>query len=136
MPMLFASIVKQPSTNVPPCASVSTKRVVTPVPSHARKTFFSLAIVLLGFTVFTPTMLAGAALGNAFALGDLLLVILIGSVILGAYVALLGWIGARTGLTTVVMARYSLGMSGSKLASIRAAAGPSTNASRSRKLYS
>ncbi|ANH36774.1 Cytosine permease [Nocardioides dokdonensis FR1436] len=91
---------------------------VTPVPAHARKSFFSLAVVLLGFTIFTPTMLAGAALGTAFNLGDLLLVILLGSLVLGSYVAALGWIGARTGLTTVVMARYSLGTRGAKLASI------------------
>jgi cytosine permease len=91
---------------------------VTPVPLHARKSFLSLAVVLLGFTVFTPTMLAGAALGPAFTFGDLLLVILGGSLILGAYVALMGYVGARTGLTTVVMARYTFGHGGSKLASI------------------
>ncbi|MGW9115008.1 cytosine permease [Microbacterium sp. NPDC055683] len=91
---------------------------VTPVPAHARKSFFSLVVVLLGFTVFTPTMLAGAELGTAFGLRDLLLVILVGSLVLGAYVATLGWIGARTGLTTVVMARYTLGTRGSKLASV------------------
>jgi hypothetical protein len=39
---------------------------VTPVPPHARTSFFSIAVVLLGFTVFTPTMLAGATLGPAF----------------------------------------------------------------------
>ncbi|MDN5897030.1 MAG: hypothetical protein L0H93_23785, partial [Nocardioides sp.] len=43
---------------------------VTPVPGHARKSFFSLAVVLLGFTIFTPTMLAGAELGRAFSLND------------------------------------------------------------------
>ena len=91
---------------------------VTPVPAHARKSFFSLAVVLLGFTVFTPTMLAGAAIGPAFSFGGLLTVILAGSVILGTYVALMGYVGARTGLTTVVMARYSFGNRGSKLASI------------------
>ncbi|MDV7999985.1 cytosine permease [Rhodococcus sp. IEGM 1408] len=91
---------------------------ITPVPAHARKSFFSLAVVLLGFTIFTPTMLAGATLGRAFSLPDLLLVILIGSAVLGAYVAALGWIGSRTGLTTVVMARYSLGTKGAKLASV------------------
>ncbi len=85
---------------------------VTPVPAHARKSFFSVAVVLLGFTVFTPTMLAGAALGPAFSFGDLLLVIAIGSLVLGTYVAVMGWIGARTGLTTVVMARYTLGSRG------------------------
>ncbi|WP_341729408.1 cytosine permease [Brooklawnia sp.] len=91
---------------------------VTPVPEHARKSFFSLAVVLLGFTIFTPTMLAGASLGEAFGLRRLLLVILGGSVVLGSYVAVLSWIGARTRLTTVVMARYTLGTRGSKLASI------------------
>jgi cytosine permease len=91
---------------------------VTPVPAHARKSFFSIAVVLLGFTVFTPTMLAGATLGPAFAFDDLVLVILAGSLILGAYVAVMGWVGARTGLTTVVMARYTLGTRGAKLASI------------------
>jgi cytosine permease len=91
---------------------------VTPVPAHARKSFFSVAVVLLGFTVFTPTMLAGAALGPAFDFSGLLLVIGIGSLILGTYVAVMGWIGARTGLTTVVMARYTLGTRGAKLSSV------------------
>ncbi|MBP1326672.1 cytosine permease [Leucobacter exalbidus] len=91
---------------------------VTPVPTHARKGFFSLAVVLLGFTVFTPTMVAGAQLGVSFNLNDLIIVIALGSLVLGAYVAALGWIGARTGLTTVVMARYTLGTRGSKLASL------------------
>jgi cytosine permease len=91
---------------------------VTPVPPHARKSFTSLAVVLLGFTIFTPTMLAGAQLGPAFSFNKLLLVILAGSAILGCYVALMGYVGAHTGLTTVVMARYSFGHRGSKLASI------------------
>lgn len=91
---------------------------VTPVPKHARKGFFSLAVVLLGFTVFTPTMVAGAQLGVSFGLNDLIIVIVLGSLVLGAYVAALGWIGARTGLTTVVMARFTLGTRGAKLASI------------------
>ena len=87
-------------------------------PAHARRSFFSVAVVLLGFTVFTPTMLAGAALGPAFDFGRLLLVIGIGSLVLGTYVAVMGWIGARTGLTTVVMARYTLGTRGAKLSSV------------------
>ncbi len=91
---------------------------VTPVPRHARRSFFSIAVVLLGFTVFTPTMLAGASLGAAFDLSQLILVILIGSAVLGTYVAFMGWVGARSGLTTVVMSRYTFGTGGAKLASI------------------
>jgi hypothetical protein len=37
-PMLLGSIAKWPSTKVPPWASVSAKRVVTPVPSQKIET--------------------------------------------------------------------------------------------------
>ena len=107
-----------PPTNAAAVEPVDPDYPVTPVPEHARKSFVSLAVVLLGFTIFTPTMLAGAALGPAFGFSELLLVILAGSAILGTYVALMGYVGARTGLTTVVMARYSFGNRGSKLVSI------------------
>ncbi len=91
---------------------------IDPVPRHARKSLFSLAIVLLGFTFFTPTMLAGAQIGTAFQLSTLLWVLLLGSAVLGVYVAAIGGIGARTGLTTVMMCRYSRGTTGAKFASL------------------
>ncbi|MCZ2857806.1 cytosine permease [Blastococcus sp. VKM Ac-2987] len=91
---------------------------IDPVPAHARKSLFSLAIVLLGFTFFTPTMLAGAQIGAAFDVGSLIWVLLLGSAVLGVYVAVIGGIGARTGLTTVMMCRYALGRRGAKLASL------------------
>ncbi|WP_346622102.1 cytosine permease [Blastococcus montanus] len=91
---------------------------IDPVPAHARKSLFSLAIVLLGFTFFTPTMLAGAQIGAAFDVTSLIWVLLLGSAVLGVYVAVIGGIGARTGLTTVMMCRYALGRRGAKLASL------------------
>ncbi len=91
---------------------------IDPVPPHARKSLFSVAIVLLGFTFFTPTMLAAADIAPAFRFWPLMGVLLLGSAVLGVYVAVLGAIGARTGLTTVLMARYSFGDKGSKLVSL------------------
>ncbi|CAA9227083.1 MAG: Cytosine permease [uncultured Blastococcus sp.] len=91
---------------------------IDPVPRHARKSSFSLVIVLLGFTFFTPTMLAGAQIGTAFEVGTLIWVLVLGSAVLGIYVAVIGGIGARTGLTTVMMCRYSLGTTGAKFASL------------------
>jgi cytosine permease len=88
------------------------------VPATARRSLFSLSIVLLGFTFFTPTMLAGAGIGTAFPFSTLLWVLLLGSAVLGLYVGVIGGIGARTGLTTVMMCRYALGTTGSKLASL------------------
>ncbi|GAA3747707.1 cytosine permease [Salinactinospora qingdaonensis] len=91
---------------------------LTEVPAKARRGPLSLLVVLLGFVFFTPTMLSGARLGTAFQLGDLLTVLVVGSLILGTYVATLGAIGARTGLTTVLLARYTLGNVGAKWAGL------------------
>lgn len=89
-----------------------------PVPSHARKSLFSLAVVLLGFTFFTPTMVAGAQIGAGFSFGPLVGVLVLGSLVLGLYVGVIGWMGARTNLTTAMMARYTFGTAGSKLSSL------------------
>lgn len=91
---------------------------IDPVPRHARKGLFSLSIVLLGFTFFTPTMFVGAQVGAAFSLTQFVGVMLLGSAVLGLYVAVLGYIGSRTRLTTVMMCRYALGTTGSKFASL------------------
>ncbi|MGY2082782.1 cytosine permease [Blastococcus sp. SYSU DS0539] len=102
----------------PTPADVDPDYPIDPVPGHARRSLFSLAIVLLGFTFFTPTMLAGAQIGAAFDVGSLIWVLLLGSAVLGVYVAAIGGIGARTGLTTVMMCRFALGTRGAKLASL------------------
>ncbi|MFA9432097.1 cytosine permease [Egicoccus sp. AB-alg2] len=88
------------------------------VPARARKSVWSLGIVLLGFTFFTPTMLAGAGIAPNFSFTAFLGVALLGAAVLGVYVSVLGAIGARTGLTTVVMSRYAFGSSGAKLVSL------------------
>ncbi|WP_114853152.1 cytosine permease [Brachybacterium sp. YJGR34] len=91
---------------------------VTPVPRSARRGVVSISVVLVGFTVFAPTLMAGASIGAAFPFSEFLAVLLVGSVVLGAYVAAIGFLGARTGLTTVVMSRYSFGTAGSKVVSL------------------
>jgi cytosine permease len=88
------------------------------VPPHARKSVLSLGVVLLGFTFFTPTMLAGASIAPEFTFSQFVQVAVLGSLVLGVYVSALGAVGARTGLTTVMMARFSFGSGGSKLVSI------------------
>ncbi|MFO7246290.1 MAG: cytosine permease [Thermaerobacter sp.] len=88
------------------------------VPASARRNFWSLTVVLLGFTFFTPTMLAGAQVGAAFTFGEFLSVLVVGSLILGGYVGALSAVGAHTGLTTVLMSRYTLGTAGAKWADL------------------
>jgi cytosine permease len=92
---------------------------LTHVPPSARRSLVSISVVLLGFTFFYATMYAGADVGSAFRYWpDLYLVILCGSVILGLYVAALSAVSAKTGLTTVLLARYTFGDRGSKWADL------------------
>lgn len=99
-------------------AAVDPDYPIDPVPPSAWRGVVSISIVLLGFTFFTPTMLVGAQVGAAFSLRGFLLVMLLGSLLLGVYVAVLAVVGARTRLTTVMLCRYTLGTTGSKLASL------------------
>ncbi|MDD4835031.1 MAG: cytosine permease [Lutispora sp.] len=86
------------------------------VPVDKRKSFFSVAAVLLGITFFTPTMAAGAQIGAAFRFSDLIWIMLVGNVILGIYVAINCSMGAETGLTSVLLSKYTLGNVGAKWA--------------------
>ncbi|MFD6441450.1 cytosine permease [Peribacillus sp. NPDC060186] len=98
--------------------SVDIDYTLTHVPHSARKNWIAIFAVLLGFTFLATTMSAGANLGTAFNFSDLLSILMIGSIILSIYVALLCWISAKTGLNTILLARYSLGKIGSKWSDI------------------
>jgi Purine-cytosine permease and related proteins len=88
------------------------------VPKEARTGLLAVTGVLIGFTFFTPTMAAGARLGAAFPFSELIWILLAGSAILGFYVAIICAIGAKTGLTSVLLSRYTLGSAGAKWADI------------------
>jgi len=87
---------------------------LTEVPAESRKSLLSIAAVLLGFTFFTATMWAGGTLGVAFKFTDLIWIIILGNLLLGTYVAVLGFIAYKSGLSSVLMARFGFGDWGSK----------------------
>lgn len=88
---------------------------LSPVPPSVRKSFLSLAPILAGFTLYSGTLFAGGLVGPSFQFWpDLMGLILLGNLILGLYAALLGFIAAKTELTTVLMARFSFGNVGSR----------------------
>lgn len=84
------------------------------VPLESRKSLWSTSVVLLGFTFFTATMWGGGSLGAAFPFGQLMGLIVIGNLLLGIYVAILGYVAFKTGLNSVLLARFSFGDIGSK----------------------
>lgn len=88
---------------------------LSPVPLAARRSFVSLAAILVGFTLYSGTLFAGGLIGPSFQFWpDLVSLIVIGNLVLGLYAALLGYIAGETGLTTVLMARFSFGNVGSR----------------------
>ena len=88
---------------------------LTETPLSQRKGFFPIALVLFSFTFFTGTMFAGGKIGVAFEFTDILWIVAVGNLLLGAYAATLGFISARSGLNTVLMGRFCFGNWGSKL---------------------
>lgn len=91
---------------------------LTHVPASARRSFFSVAAVLLGITFFSPTMNTGAQIAASFTFSNLIWIVLVGNLVLGLYVAANCAIGAKTGLTSAMLSRYTLGIAGSKWASL------------------
>lgn len=88
---------------------------LTAVPPEARKSIWSLAPLLMGFTLYSGTLFAGGLVGPQFKFfPDLLALIIVGNLILGIYASGLAHIAAKTGLSTVLMARFSFGNIGSR----------------------
>ncbi|NEZ56921.1 cytosine permease [Adonisia turfae] len=94
--------------------SVAEDYPLSAVPKTARKPFWSLCLLLMGFALTSTTLFAGGALGPAFSVPQLMTIIIIGNLILGCYCAALGYIASQSGLTTVLMARFSFGNVGSR----------------------
>jgi cytosine permease len=94
---------------------VSEDYPLTAVPPEARKSLLSMAFMLLGFTLYSGTFFAGGLVGPAFRFfPDLIGLLVVGNLILGGYAAALAYIASRTGLSTVLMARFSFGSVGSR----------------------
>lgn len=84
------------------------------VPMDARKPLWSLGPLLMGFALTSTTLFAGGAIGPAFSFTNILWLVLIGNLLLGSYCAALGYIASKSGLSTVLMARFSFGNIGSR----------------------
>ncbi len=84
-----------------------------PVPLRARRSFWSVGFVMLGFTFFSASMSVGANLGNGLDYANYLWAVLIGGLILGAYTGALGFMGAKTGMGFDLLAQRAFGSKGS-----------------------
>lgn len=95
--------------------SASEDYPLSAVPESSRKSIWSLAPLLMGFTLYSGTLFAGGLVGPAYRFWpDLIAIIIVGNLILGIYASALSYIAAKTGLNTVLMAQFSFGKIGSR----------------------
>jgi cytosine permease len=92
---------------------------LTPVPEKKRKHWLSIGVVWVGVAIVMSALLRGMMVGMGLGrLSHVLLAFLLGEVILIIMMALSGYIGARTGLSTPLVARTAFGNIGSAIISL------------------
>lgn len=89
----------------------------TAVPRQARRSFLTMFMIMLGFTFFSASMWVGQELAEGLDFYGFLGALLLGGLILAVYTGLLGYVGAKTGLSLDLMARRAFGTKGSYLPS-------------------
>ena len=100
-----------------PAATPDADYSLEPVPKTARKKFWPMFFIMLGFTFFSASMSVGAKLGNGLDLSGFVWAVLIGSLILSFYTGGLGYVGSATGMSLDLLAQRSFGRVGSYLPS-------------------
>lgn len=88
-----------------------------PVPQTARKGFFAMFVIMLGFTFFSASMWTGVDLANGLDLSGFIWALAIGGAILAVYTGALGYIGCDSGLSFDLLSRRAFGAKGSYLPS-------------------
>jgi cytosine permease len=90
-----------------------------PVPTSQRKSWIQLAVIWIGIAVVMSAIFRGMMIGMGLGqLSAVALSYLLGEVILIAVMALTGYIGARTGFSTPLIANFSFGRIGAIIISL------------------
>ena len=87
------------------------------VPTTARRSFLTMFMIMLGFTFFSASMWVGQQLADGLDLNGFIGALIVGGAILALYTGLLGYVGAKTGLSLDLLARKAFGTKGSFLPS-------------------
>ena len=87
------------------------------VPKEVRKRLLDMFMIMLGFTFFSGSMWAGQKVAEGLELVGFVESLIIGGCILSTYTGLLGYIGAKTGMSFDILARKALRIKGSYIPS-------------------
>ncbi|MCI5648388.1 MAG: cytosine permease [Fusicatenibacter sp.] len=87
------------------------------VPTANRKSITTMFMIMLGFTFFSASMWVGQELADGLDFWGFLGALILGGIILGVYTGLLGYVGAKTGLSLDLLSQRAFGIKGSYLPS-------------------
>lgn len=87
------------------------------VQPYAKQGFWKIVFVMVGFTFFSPSMIAGGKLGLGMDAGGFILAIALGNLFLACYTGLLAFISQKTALNLDLLAQHSFGKIGSYIPS-------------------
>lgn len=87
------------------------------VPQSSRRGLLTMFMIMLGFTFFSASMWVGKELADGLDFAGFVGALMLGGAILGVYTGLLGYVGAKTGLSLDLLARKAFGTKGSYLPS-------------------
>ena len=82
------------------------------------KNFWQMLVVMVGFTYFSPSMLAGGQLGLGLNFSNFVIAILLGNLFLAVYTGILAHIGQATRMNFDLLSKKAFGHTGSKLPSL------------------
>ena len=87
------------------------------VPQSERRSLVTMFMIMLGFTFFSASMWVGQELADGLDFSGFVISLILGGVILGLYTGLLGYVGAKTGMSLDLLVRKAFGIKGSYLPS-------------------
>ena len=87
------------------------------VPVDRRQSFITMFMIMLGFTFFSASMWVGQEMAKGLDFYGFLGSLFLGGAILAVYTGLLGYVGAKTGMSLDLMSRRAFGLKGSYLPS-------------------
>ncbi len=87
------------------------------VPASSRRGICTMFMIMLGFTFFSASMWVGQELADGLDFMGFVYALLLGGAILGIYTGLLGYVGAKTGLSFDLLSQRAFGVKGSYLPS-------------------
>lgn len=87
------------------------------IPADQRKGFWTMFVIMMGFTFFSASMFTGGAMGIGLDLKTFVIALIAGNLFLGAYTGLLAYISSKTQLSIHLLSHYAFGTKGSYLPS-------------------